>query len=66
MKSWIRWLRVIALLTAMLVAGSTIALAVTQGSWGPIESVGWIPAVVVATLPRTYRSCVPGRRGQPG
>jgi hypothetical protein len=65
MKSWIRSLRVVAWAAALFVAGSSIAMAIRQGSWAPIVSVGWLPAVIVATLPGTYRRCAP-RRGMPG
>jgi hypothetical protein len=32
--------------------------AIRQGSWGPIVSVAWIPAVIVAAWPGTHRRCV--------
>jgi hypothetical protein len=64
MRSINRWIALIAGLAAMFVAGSAIGLAVRQGSWAPIISVGWIPAVIVATWPGTYRRCLPRRRGQ--
>ena len=60
MRSWIRVLWLVAGLAALVVVGSTIALAVRQGSWSPILSMGWFPAVVVACA-------VPaGRRGTAG
>lgn len=61
-----RWLYLIAGLAASFVAGSAIALAVRQGSWAPIESVGWIPAVLVARAGLGYRRCGPRRGGQVG
>ena len=66
MKAWNRPLYVIAGLPALFVGGSTIALAVRQGSWTPILSVGWLAAVIVATLPGKYRRCAPRGRGLPG
>lgn len=66
MKKWTRWLYLIGGLAAAFVAVSTIVLAIRQGSWGPIISVGWIPAVIVATWPATYRRCLPRRRGAAG
>jgi hypothetical protein len=66
MRSWTRWLYLIAGVAAAFVAVSSIVLAVRQGSWAPVISVGWIPAVVVATWPGTYRRCLPRRNGQAG
>jgi hypothetical protein len=65
MRSWTRWLYVLAGLAGLFVAGSAIALAVRQGSWTPIVSVAWLPAVVVAVLPGRRR-CFPRRHGQAG
>lgn len=48
MRPWTRWLWPVAGLAALLVAVSSIVLAIRQGSWAPIIAVGWIPAVVVA------------------
>jgi hypothetical protein len=44
--------------------------AIRQGSWAPVDSAGWIPAVIVATWPGRYRRCgrpglFRGRRGTP-
>ncbi len=64
MRSLNSWIALIAGLATIFVAGSAIALAARQGNWAPILSVGWIPAVVVATWPGTYRRCRPRRRGQ--
>ena len=36
---------------------SSVAQAIRQGSWGPVIWVGWIPAVVVAAWPGSYRRC---------
>ena len=48
MRSWIWALWLVAGLAALVVTVSTIALAVRQGSWSPILSMSWFPAVVVA------------------
>jgi hypothetical protein len=64
MKPW-TWFTVIAGLAAAFVAVSSITLAIRQDSWGPIVSVGWLPAVIVATWPATYRRCLPRRNQQP-
>ena len=67
MQSWTRWIYVIAGLAGLFVAISSIALAIRQGSWGPIISVAWLPAVVVAVWPGTRRyRCWPRRHGQVG
>ena len=63
MKVRTRWLYVIAGLAAILVASSSIALAVRQGSWAPILAVGWIPAVLVAAAGGSYRHSRRGRGG---
>jgi hypothetical protein len=57
MKPWTRWMYVITGIAVAVVAVSSIVQAVRQGSWGPIISVGWLPAVVVATW-------WPGTRGR--
>lgn len=57
-----RWLYLIAGLAAAFVAVSSIVQAARQGSWDPIVSVGWIPAVIVATLSGGRRRCLPRRR----
>jgi hypothetical protein len=62
MRRGTRWLYLIAELAAAFVAISTIVQAARHGSWDPIVSVGWIPAVIVATLPRGRGRCLPRRR----
>ena len=57
-----RLLYLVAGLAAALVAVSSVVLAIRQGSWAPIISVGWIPAVIIATWPGAHRRCVPRRR----
>jgi hypothetical protein len=66
MSSWTRWLQVVAGLAAVFVAVSVAVQAISQGSWEPVITVGWIPAVIVAAWPGTYRRCLPRRRGQAG
>ena len=66
MRPWTRWLYVVAGLVGLIVVVSSIALAVRQGSWGPVVSMAWIPAVVVAVLPGRRRRCWPRRHGQAG
>ena len=60
MRSWIWALWLVAGLAALVVAVSTIALAVRQGSWSPILSMSWFPAIVMAC------ATAPGRRGTAG
>lgn len=43
---------------AVIIAGTAIAQAVRAHSLGPIWTVGWLPAVLVAVYP-----AVTGRRG---
>ena len=66
MNSWTRGLQVIAGLAAVFVAVSVAVQAIRQGSWGPIGEVCWLPAVIVAAWPGTYRRCLPRRHGQAG
>lgn len=65
-RPWRRWLYATALLAAAFVAVSSTVQAIREGSWAPILSVGWIPAVVVATWPGLYRRCLPHRRRPAG
>ncbi len=62
MRSWKRWLYALGGLAALIVAVATAAQAIRQGSWAPIVSVGWLPAVIVASWPGAYRRCCPPRR----
>ena len=61
-----RWWQVIAGLAGAIVAVSATVQAIRQGSWGPIVEVGWLPAVIVAAWPGTYRRCLPRRDRQAG
>jgi hypothetical protein len=63
MKPWTRWVYAIAGLAAVLVAVSSIVLALRQDSWAPVIAVCWIPAVVVAAWPGLRRRRRPSRRG---
>jgi hypothetical protein len=65
MKRSTWWLYLVSGLVGAVVLGSTIALAVRQGSWTPVEETGWLPAVLIAVLPGgRRRSCLPRRRGR--
>jgi hypothetical protein len=64
-KPWKRWLYLIAGLAAVFVAAASAAQAIRQGSWAPVASVAWLPAVIAATWPRSGR-CLPRRRTPPG
>lgn len=67
MKPWARWMYVLAGVAATLVAVGSVVAAVRQGSWEPVLSVGWLPAVIVATWPgNDRRRCLPRRGGQAG
>ena len=66
MKLWKRWLPVVAGLAVLFVAAAAIAQAIRQGSWAPILSVGWLPAVIVACWPGSCRRCLPRRRTPAG
>ena len=62
MKSWKRWLYLIAGLAAVFVAAASVAQAIRQDSWAPVASVAWLPAVIVAAWPGSGRRCLPRRR----
>jgi hypothetical protein len=66
MRSRIPWLSLVAGLAAVFVAVATIVQAVRQGNWVPVIATGWVPAVIIATSPATYRRCRIRRRGQAG
>ena len=65
MKQWPRWLTVTAGMALAFVAASAAVQAISQRSWGPVITVGWIPAIVAATWPGSYGRCLP-RRGPAG
>ena len=70
-KSWKRLpvIVVIAVLgIAAFVAVASVVQAARQDSWAPIWSVGWLPAVLVASLwtPAARTSCWPSRRNLSG
>jgi hypothetical protein len=52
------------LIGAAIVLGSSVAAAIRHGSWGPIETVAWLPAVLVASFGWKGGRCG-RRRGQP-
>jgi hypothetical protein len=66
MRPWQRWLYIIAGLVAAVVAVSAAAQAIRTASWTPIVSVGWLPAVIFATWPSSYRRCLRRRRTPAG
>jgi hypothetical protein len=65
-KSWKRWLYLVAGLAAAFVAVASAAQAIRQDSWTPIVTAGWLPAVIVATWPGSGRRCLPRRRTPAG
>jgi putative transcriptional regulator len=65
-KSWKRWLYLIAALAAVFVAVASAVQAIRQGSWAPVISVAWLPAVIVAAWPGSGRRCLPRRRHPAG
>ena len=62
MKPSKRWLYLVAGLAAVFVAAASVAQAIRQGSWAPVTSLAWLPAVVVAVWPGSGRRCRPRRR----
>jgi hypothetical protein len=61
-KSWKRWLYLVAGAAAVLVAAASVAQAIRQDSWAPVISVAWLPAVVAAAWPGSGRRCLSRRR----
>ena len=66
MRPCTRWFYVVTGLVAAFIAGSSIVQAISEGSWGPIIAVGWLPAVIVASWPGVGRRCLRGRSGRLG
>jgi len=62
MKPSKRWLYVVVGVVAVLVAVASVVQAIRQGSWAPVTSMAWLPAVVVAVWPGSGRRCRPRRR----
>ena len=62
MKPSKRWLYLVAGLAAVFVAVASVAQAIRQGSWAPVTSVAWLPAVVVAVWPGSGWRCRSRRR----
>jgi hypothetical protein len=62
MKPSKRWLYLVAGLAAVFVAVASVAQAIRQGSWAPVSSVAWLPAVVVGVWPGSGRRCQSRRR----
>jgi hypothetical protein len=65
MKPSKRWLYVVAGLVAVLVAAASVVQAIRQGSWAPVISVAWLPAVVVAVWRGSGRRCSPAAAPRP-
>jgi len=63
MRARRRWLYLVAALAAVFVAVSSIAQAIRQDSWEPVITAAFIPAVIVAAWPGSYRRCL-GRRNR--
>jgi hypothetical protein len=61
-----RWFYVVAGPVAAFVAISSIVAAISEGSWSPVVSAGWLPAVIVASGSGTCRRGSRGRRGPVG
>lgn len=53
------WIVVVAVALAAVVAAAAVAQSVREHSLQPIWTVGWVPAVLIASLarPRTARQC---------
>ena len=66
MRQWARWFYLFSGLVAVFIAVSSIVQAISEGSWGPVVSVGWLPAVIVASWPGARRRCLSWRRGPVG
>jgi hypothetical protein len=62
MKPWKRWLYLVAGFTAVFVAAASAAQAIREGSWAPVASVAWLPAVIAAAWPGSGRRCLSRRR----
>jgi hypothetical protein len=62
MKPSKRWLYVVVSLAVVFVAAASVAQAIRQGSWAPVTSMAWLPAVVVAVWPGSSRRCLSRRR----
>jgi hypothetical protein len=62
---WYVWVTVAL---GSVTVGVRVAQAVQEHSWGPIWMVGWIPAVLVASLGtrRTHGGCRPRARRRSG
>jgi hypothetical protein len=69
MKRRFGWVEMATMILAAVLMGLTIAQAIRDRSWQPISGVGWLPAVLVASLGtrRATGRCWPTsrRRSQP-
>jgi hypothetical protein len=50
MQRRFRWVQVATLILASVLMGLTVAQAIRDRSWQPIWGIGWLPAVLVASL----------------
>jgi hypothetical protein len=57
---------VVVLVVAALVVAAAAVQAVRQDSWGPVLTIGWLPAVLVASYYRPARRCLPPSRSRTG
>jgi hypothetical protein len=62
MKPGKRWLYLVVGLAAAFVVVASVTQAIRQGSWAPVTSVAWLPAVVVTVWPGSGRRCLSRRR----
>ena len=62
MTLWKRWLYLVAGVAAVFVTVATAAQAIRQGSWAPVASVAWLPAMIVAVWSGFGRRCLSQRR----
>jgi hypothetical protein len=63
MKPGKRWLYLVVGLAAAFVVVASVTQAIRQGSWAPVTSVAWLPAVVVTVWPGSgRRRCLSRRR----
>ena len=66
MRPWNRWLFLVSGLAAALVAVAVAVQAIREGSWSPVVSMGWVPAVIVVSGSGSGRCRWPRRRTPAG
>ena len=62
MRPCARWFYLLTGMAAAFIAVSSVVAAISESSWAPIISVGWLPAVIVASWPGVRRRCLSARR----